>query len=159
MKKSLDGDQAMSAILKYLLQILGLAFFYGILFYTTLHLWVPVFNGAFSKVTYTMFKDNNIAMLLAIYVLFSYFANNFMLKLYEQGKIKQLLFSLLADVLVLALGILLSLLYNNHAIKSRVGSIDDTYNIYIIMALLIVKEIIAAGILSKKAPVKSLKSK
>jgi hypothetical protein len=152
MKKSPDGDQAMSAILKYLLQILGLAFFYGILLYTTLHLWVPVFNGAFSKVSYTMFKDNNMPMLLAIYVLFSYFANNFMLKLYEPGKTKLLLFSLLADLLVLALGILLTLLYNNHAIKSRIGSIDDVYNIYIIMALLIVKEIITAQIISKRAP-------
>jgi hypothetical protein len=159
MKKSLNGDQATSVILKYLLQLIGLAFFYGILLYTTLHVWVPIFNGAFSKVTYTMFKDNNIPILLAIYTLFSYFANNFMLKLYEQGKTKQLLFSLLADLLVLALGILLTLLYNNHAIKSRIGSIDDTYNIYIIMALLIVKEIIAAGILSKKAPVKSLNSR
>jgi hypothetical protein len=159
MKKSLDGDQAMSAVLKYLLQILGLAFFYGILLYTTLHVWVPIFNGAFSKVSYTMFKENNIPTLLAIYVLFSYFANNFMLKLYEQGKTKQLLFSLLADLLVLALGILLSLLYNNNAIKSRVGSIDDTYNIYIIMALLIAKEFIAAWILSKQEPVKPVKSR
>jgi hypothetical protein len=150
MKKSIDGDQAMSAILKYLLQLIGLAFFYGILLYTTLHVWVPIFNSNFSKVTYTMFKENNIPILLAIYVLFSYFANNVMLKLYEKGKTKQLLLSLLADLLVLALGILLSLLYNNHAIKSRYGSIDDIYNIYIIMALLIIKEIIAAWILSHK---------
>lgn len=75
-----------------------------------------------------------------------------MLKLYEPGKTKLLLFSLLADLLVLALGILLTLLYNNHAIKSRIGSIDDVYNIYIIMALLIVKEIITAQIISKRAP-------
>ena len=150
MKKSIDGSQAVSVILKYLLQIIGLAFFYGILLYTTLHVWIPVFNSTFSKVSYTMFKDNNIPELLAIYAIFSYFANNFMLKLYERGKTRQLLVSLLADLLVLALGILLSLLYNNHAIKTRIGSIDDIYNIYIIMALLIIKEIMAAWILSNK---------
>jgi hypothetical protein len=159
MKKSLDGNKAVSLVLKYLLQLIGLALFFGVLLYTTLHVWVPVFNTAFSRVSYTMFKDNNIPLLLAIYVLFSYFANNFMLKLYEHGKTKQLLLSLLTDLLVLALGILLSLLYNNHAIKSGIGSIDDIYNIYIVMALLIVKEIIAASILFKKAQVKPVRGK
>jgi hypothetical protein len=155
MKNSVDGNHATSSVLKYMLQILGLAFFYGIILYTTFHVWIPLFSGKlFSKVYYTMFQTNNIPILLAIYALFAYLSNNFLLKLYESGKTKQLLLSYFVDILVLVLGLLLSIIYNNITLKSGRGAIDDIYNIYIIMALLIVKEVIAASILSKKAPAK-----
>jgi hypothetical protein len=156
MKKSVDGSQAVSSVLKYMLQILGLAFFYAVILYTTLHVWIPLFSDKFfSKVYYTMFRDNNIPMLLILYALFAYCSNNFLLKLYERGKTGQLLLSYFIDIFVLVLGLLLSILYNNVTIKSARGAIDDIYNIYIIMALLIIKEIIAALLLSKKAPAKS----
>lgn len=155
MKKSVDSNQSASVVLKYMLQIIGLAFFYGILLYSTFYVWIPLFNDKFSKVIYTMFKDNNIPLLLLIYALFSYFSNNFMLKLYERGKTKQLLISYITDIFVLALGILLSIIYNNLTRRSGHAAIDDFYNIYIIMVLLIIKELIAASILSKKALAKS----
>jgi len=152
MKKSVESNDAASVILKYLLQIIGLAFFYGVIMYTTIYLWVPLFTGhTFSRVYYTLFQTNNIHLLLIIFTLFSYFANNFMLKLYERGKTRQLLLSILTDVFVLPLGLLLSVLYNNMTIKSGRAGIDDIYNIYIIMALLIIKEIIAARIVARKS--------
>src|SRR3569832_238402 len=137
MKNSVGSNDAASIVLKYLLQIIGLAFFYGVLLYTTLHVWVPLFTGhTFSRVYYTFFEDNNIHLLLIIYTLFSYFANAFMLRLYERGKTRQLLLSILVDILILALGLLLSVLYNNLTVKSGRAGIDDVYNIYIIMVLL-----------------------
>ncbi|MBS1529958.1 MAG: hypothetical protein JSU01_06605 [Bacteroidetes bacterium] len=151
MKNSAGSDHAASVVLKYMLQVIGLAFFYGVLLYTTVHLWIPLFTGhTFSRVYYTLFQDNNIYLLLIIYTLFSYFANNFMLKLYERGKTRQLLLSILTDILIVPLGLLLTVLYNNLTIKSGRAGIDDIYNIYVIMALLIVKEIIAARIVLKK---------
>jgi hypothetical protein len=115
------------------------------------HIWVPLFTGhTFSRVYYTFFQDNNIHLLLLIYTLFSYFSNSFMLRLYERGKTRQLLVSILADIFVLPLGLLLTVLYNNLTVKSGRAGIDDIYNIYIIIALLIVKEIIAARIVLKK---------
>ncbi|HEX3386625.1 MAG TPA: hypothetical protein VHS53_15605 [Mucilaginibacter sp.] len=151
MKNSASSDNAASIVLKYLLQIIGLAFFYGVLLYTTIHVWIPLFTGhTFSKVDYTLFQDNNIHLLLIIYTLFSYVANNFMLKLYERGKTRQLLLSILIDVVILPAGLLLTVVYNNLTIKSGRAGIDDIYNIYIIIALLIIKEIIAARIVLKK---------
>jgi len=152
MKNSVNSNDAVSLVLKYLLQIIGLAFFYGVMLYTTVHVWIPLFSGnTFSRVYYTLFVDNNIYLLLLIYTLFSYFANSFMLKLYERGKTRQLLISILIDLLILPAGLLLSVLYNNLTIKSGRAGIDDIYNIYIIMALLIIKEIVAARIVSKKS--------
>ncbi|HWD89817.1 MAG TPA: hypothetical protein VG367_16915 [Mucilaginibacter sp.] len=151
MKNSASSDNAASIVLKYLLQIIGLAFFYGVLLYTTIHVWIPLFTGhPFSKVSYTLFQDNNIHLLLIIYTLFSYFANNFMLKLYERGKTIQLLLSILIDIFILPAGLLLTVVYNNFTVKSGRAGIDDIYNIYIIIALLIIKEIIAARIILKK---------
>lgn len=152
MKNSVNSNDAASVVLKYLLQILGLAFFYGVLWYITIYGWIPLFSGnTFSRVYYTPFQVNNIYLLLLIYALFSYFANSFMLKLYERGKTRQLLISILVDLLILPVGILLSVLYNNLTVKSGRAGIDDIYNIYIIMALLIIKEIIAARIILKKS--------
>ena len=150
MKKTLDHTSAASQVLKYLLQLIGLALFLGFIYYITLHAWIPLLIGAISKVSYTKFQSNNLLLLLTMYSLFCYFANNFILKLYEPGKTKQLLLSILADLLVLPVGLLLTVLYNNFTVKSLHATIDDVYNIYIITILLVIKEVIAAQIVLKK---------
>lgn len=150
--KSISSDQTVSVILKYLLQLLGLALFYGFMLYTTINFWIPFLVQVFSKVYYApSYLTSQMVILLIIYSLFCYFVNNFVLHLYEKGKAKQLIFSIIGDILVLPVCFLILVIYNNiFSPKHYIPHIADLYNIYLVIGLLIVKELIAAGLLSRE---------
>lgn len=152
--KTISPDRAVSAILKYLLQLLGLALFYGFILYTTVYFWIPFLVQVFSKVYYAQlsYLTRQMEIMLIVYTVFCYFVNNFVLHLYEKGKTKQLIFSIIGDIMVLPVCFLILVIYNNiFAPKHYIPQITDLYNIYLVMGLLIVKEIITASLLSKQA--------
>lgn len=153
MNKTISPDQTASVILKYLLQLLGLALFYGFMLYTTVNFWIPFLIQVFSKVYYQpSYLSREMVILLIIYSLFCYFVNNFVLHLYEKGKTKQLIFSIIGDIVVLPVCFLILVIYNNiFSPKHYIPHIADLYNIYLVLGLLIVKEIIAASILSRES--------
>jgi hypothetical protein len=150
--KSTKLDQIASIILKYLLHLLSIALFYFAMLYTTTSFWLHALLDKFTRVYYVPVPNfhDQVVHLLIIYSLFCYFANNFILDLYHRDKIKPLIYSVIADMLVLPLGITLTIIYNNITIKSKVADTTLLYNIYVITALLIIKEIIAMKLVSKK---------
>lgn len=89
--------------------------------------------------------------MLIAYSLFCYFANNFVLNLYQKGKTGQLIISIILDALVLPLSMIIVIVYNNIAPKTSIPVIADIYNVYLITALLVIKVFIASKLFSKKA--------
>jgi hypothetical protein len=80
---------------------------------------------------------------------FCYFANNFILNLYQSGKAKQLLISYFVDFLILQLSITLMIFYNN---RQHTPALDNSiYNIYVVTVLLVIKEVITMKLLSKNS--------
>ena len=141
-----------SVTLKYLLHLISIALVYGIMLYTSLHIWLPKFILVLSKVNYVaayVFKQQ-FYVLLVVYVLFCYFVNNFVLHLYNTGKGWRLILSYLADILIIPITILIMIFYNNKTSKILTADTDSLFNIYIAMGLLIIKELIAVKLLSPK---------
>ena len=150
--KTANLDKTASVILKYLLHLLGVALFYFCLFYTSTSFWLHQLLEEFTRVPYVSTPNfhEQIYHLLIIYSLFCYFANNFILDLYHKNKLKQLLISIIADMLILPLGILIMIIYNNTVGKHQPALDTSIYNIYVITILLVAKEFIAIKIISKK---------
>jgi hypothetical protein len=146
-------DNPASITLKYLLHLISIALVYGILLYCSLHFWLPTFILKLSKLTYiaaNIFKKQ-FYVLLAIYTIFCYFVNNFVLHLYSSGKGWRLILSYFIDILIVPITILIMIFYNNKTSKIATGETDSLFNIYIAMGLLIIKEFIAVKLLSPKA--------
>jgi hypothetical protein len=151
--KKLNRDQVASIVLKYLLHLLIIAGFYWLLLYTTTSFWLDTFFYKFTKLRYAAAGPEfteQLYLLLLIYTLFCYAANNFLLDIYHRKTAKQLAISMIADFLLLPLEILLMIIYNNLTIKTHLGDIGTVYNIYLITILLVIKNIIAAKFLSAK---------
>lgn len=150
--KSLNRDQVASLVLKYLLHLLSIAGFYFLLFYTFTSFWLHQLLDKFTRVPYVSTPNfhDQIYHLLIIYSLFCYFANNFILDLYHKEKTKKLIISIIADLLILPLGILIMIIYNNQVLKNQPALDTSVYNIYLITVLLVIKEFIAMKILSRK---------
>jgi len=153
--KTSNLDTAVSLILKYLLHLVSIALFYGLTLYFTSNFWIHYLLDKFTRVPYIT-TDNfhsQVIHLLIIYSLFCYFANNFILNLYQSGKAKQLLISYFVDFLILQLSITLMIFYNN---RQHTPALDNSiYNIYVVTVLLVIKEVITMTLLSKNsAPAK-----
>ena len=151
-------DRTASVTLKYLLHFLGLALFYGFMLYTTINFWLPFLVHRFSKVYYAPASstiDKVFVIMLITYSLFCYFSNNFVLHLYQKGKTRQLIISIILDMLILPLSMAIVILYNNLAPKTSVPVIADIYNIYLITALLVLKVLILSKLFSTKTAVKA----
>jgi hypothetical protein len=140
-----------SLILKYLLHLISIALFYGLTLYFTSNFWIHYLLNKFTRVPYVT-TDNfhsQVIHLLIIYSLFCYFANNFVLNLYQSGKGAKLLLSYFVDFLVLQLSITIMIFYNN---RLHTPAIDNSiYNIYLVTVLLVIKEAITMWLLSRKA--------
>ncbi len=151
--KTSQLDKTTSVVFKYLLQFVGIACFFGILIYSMFSFWLPFLILKFSRIYYASASEskfnNELVLLLVIYSLFCYFANNFILNLYEKGKGKQMIISYLVDLLIVPLSILILIIFYNQTSKVATGDTSSLYNVYLITGLLVTKVIIAAKILSK----------
>lgn len=152
--KSIQADNIASVALKYLLHLLSIAAVYGILLYTTSAFWLHYLLKWFSKIPYVTSPNfhDQVIHLLIIYSLFCYFANNFILDLYHATKTRQLIISIIADVLIIPLSILIVIIYNNIAHKNQPGDITTLYNIYLVTVLLVIKEFVTMKILGSNTP-------
>ncbi|MFI5161314.1 MAG: hypothetical protein ACHQHN_08550 [Sphingobacteriales bacterium] len=148
--KTSNPDTAVSYILKYLLHLISIALFYGLTLYFTTSFWIHYLLNKFTRVPYVPTPNfhDQVIHLLIIYSLFCYFANNFVLNLYQNGKAKQLIISYLVDFLVLQLSMTIMIFYNN---RLHTPAIDNSiYNIYLVTILLVIKEAITMWLLSRK---------
>ncbi|HVV56705.1 MAG TPA: hypothetical protein VHC47_15325 [Mucilaginibacter sp.] len=151
MKKTFSRDRAASIVLKYLLQLISVALFYGVALYSIKSFWVHYLIKTFSHIYYVSgVFDSQLVTLLIVYSLFCYLANNFLLGLYSKGKGRQLILSMIVDELLLPLGMLIIIVYDDKTSKTNTADTSALYNIYVITALLVVKEIIAARLIGKK---------
>ncbi|MBS1527070.1 MAG: hypothetical protein JST19_15555 [Bacteroidetes bacterium] len=152
MQKTVKSNTAASNVLRYLLHLIGLGLFFGLLIYSTNKFWLPFLVKHLTKVYYVAPESytTELALLLVIYTLFCYFVNNFVLGLYEKGKTKQLLYSMLADYLLLPLSIFILILYYSKVSKTNIEDTSHLYNIYLMTVLLLIKEVITARLLSGK---------
>jgi hypothetical protein len=144
------SDTVASSILKYLLHLISVALFYGLTYYFTFSTWIHFLLFKFATVPYVTAGNFHfqVMILLIIYSLFCYFANNFILGLYKSGRARQLLTSYFIDFLILQLSMTIMILYNNRFHKTVLDT--SMYNVYVITVLLVTKELIAARLLSKK---------
>jgi hypothetical protein len=147
-----NSNNAASSILNYLLQLIGVALFYWLLLYTTINFWFLNFVHTITKVRYEAGPHftRELYILLLIYSLFCYLANRFLLDIYHRKTARQLIISIVADYLIWPLQVWIMLLYNNWHITRLTYDISTLFNIYLITGLLIVKNVIAAKILSGK---------
>ncbi len=145
-------DQVVSTILKYLLHFLISAGFYFALLYTFTSFWLGELFHKFAHMVYLSDMDTHrqIYFQLAIYTLFCYFVNNFVFDLYHRKQAKQLFISFIADALIIPLEILIMIIYNNITLKHTPTTDSSLYNIYLITAMIVAKELITAKILSRK---------
>jgi hypothetical protein len=105
-----------------------------------------------SDVSYLYAIDHKqIYIQLVIYTLFCYFASNFLFDLYHRARAKQLIISTIFDLLIIPAEILIMFYYNNSAYKHQTVMETSLYNIYLITAMLVAKELITGMLLSKKA--------
>ena len=153
--KNSQLDKTTSVTLKYLLHILGIALFFGILSYSMLNFWLPFLILNFSKIYYSSGSISafnlELAVLLIIYSLFCYFANNFILNLYAKGKTLQLLLSYLVDLLIVPFSVLILIIFYNKTSKSADSDTSTLYNIFLITGLLVAKVLITGNFLTKKS--------
>lgn len=155
--KTSQLDRSASVTLKYMLHFLSVALFYGFMLYTTIEFWMPFLIHRFSKVYYAPASSpmNKVFVIMLIaYSLFCYFANNFVLNLYQKGKTGQLIISIILDALILPLSMIIVIVYNNLAPKTSIPVIADIYNVYLITALLVIKVFIASKLFSKKTAIR-----
>lgn len=140
-----------SAILNYLLQLIGVAAFYWLLLYTTINYWLRSFIYRIAKVRYEAGPNftKELYLLLLIFVIFCYLANRFLLDVYHRNKTKQLILSTIADYFIWPMQLLIMLVWNNMHIVNIVDDVSTLYNVYVITALLIIKNLIAVKLMSK----------
>ena len=154
--KTNNNNSAASTILNYLLQLIGVALFYWLLIYTTINFWFVNFLHTITKIRYEAGPNftRELYILLLVYSLFCYLINRFLLDIYHRKTALALIISIVVDYLIWPLQVWIMLVYNNHHIVTIVDDVSTLFNVYVITGLLIVKNIIAAKILSgKKASV------
>src|ERR1700748_2949808 len=141
-------DSIAATILNSLLQLIGVALFYWLLIYTTIRFWYYNFLRTLTHVTYEAGPNftKELYLLLLIYAVFCYLANRFLLDLYHRKTARQLMISIIADYLIWPLEVFIMIEYKNWHKTSVIADISVIYNIYLITALLIVKNIIAVKI-------------
>jgi hypothetical protein len=90
-----------------------------------------------------------VSILLIIYVAFSYVANRFLLDLFQKEKLKALIYSLLADMLLIPFQIWIMIVFNNKFEQGRIVQLTSLYNAALITALFIIKNVIAFRLLNR----------
>jgi len=147
-----NRDSAATTVLNYLLQLLGVAIFYWLLIYTTIHYWLTGFLYKIAKIRYEAGPNftKELYLLLLIFVIFCYLANRFLLDIYHRNTAKQLIISTIIDYLLWPLQIVIMLVWNNTHITTIADDVSSLYNVYIITALLVLKNVIAIKLLNKK---------
>ncbi|MBV8388232.1 MAG: hypothetical protein JO080_00375 [Mucilaginibacter sp.] len=152
-----NRDSVASTVLNYLLQLLGVAAFYWLLIYTTIHYWLRGFIYKIAKVRYEAGPNftKELYLLLLIFVIFCYLANRFLLDVYHRSTAKQLVISTIADYLIWPLQILIMLIWNNMHIVSIADDVSTLYNVYVVTGLLIIKNVIAVRLISKTTDTKA----
>ena len=150
--KTYSLDQVASTVLKYLLHFLFCACFYFVLLYTFASPWLHQLMNEYAHVAYVSNANSQqqIYFQLGIYTLFCYFINAFVFDLYHRNRARQLMFSVIADLLIIPLGILIMVIYNNIVIKHLTTMDSSLYNIYVISVLIVIKEFITGVILARK---------
>lgn len=140
-----NRDSVATTVLNYLLQLLGVAIFYWLLIYTSIHYWLTGFVYKIAKVRYEAGPNftKELYLLLLIFVIFCYLANRFLLNIYHRNTAKQLIISIIADYLLWPLQLLIMLIWNNIHITTIADDVSSLYNVYIITALLVLKNVIA----------------
>jgi hypothetical protein len=152
--KTDNRNSITSTILNYLLQLLGLAAFYWLLLYTTAAYWFNGFVNTFSKMLRYEAGPNfskELDFLLLIFAIFCYLANRFLLDLFHTKTAKQLIISITVDYFIWPLQIFIMIMYHNIFMTTIVYDISTLFNVYLITGLLIVKNVIAVKLMSKKA--------
>jgi hypothetical protein len=150
--KKINPDQVASVVLKYLLHFLLNAGIYFALLYIFTSFWLHRLFSKFSHMSYLSDDDFHrlIYFELAIYTLFCYFVNNFVFDLYHRKRAIPLLFSVIADLVIIPLDMFIMIAYNNIALKHTIMMESALYNVYLITALIVIKELITGAILSRK---------
>jgi len=140
-----------SSILNFLLQLLGVALFYWLLIYTTIHYWMRGFIYRLAKLRYEPGPNftKELYLLLLILVVFCYLANRFLLDVYHRSTIKQFILSTVADYFLWPLQLFIMLKWNNAHMVNAVQDVSTLYNVYVITALLVLKNLIALKLMNK----------
>jgi hypothetical protein len=141
-----------SSILNFLLQLIGIALFYWALIYTTIYYWLTGFLYKIAKVRYEAGPNftKELYFLLLIFAIFCYLANRFLLDVYHRKTARQLIISTIADYLIWPLQLLIIIIWGNKHMVNVVEDITTLLNVYVLTALLIVKNIIAVTLMNKK---------
>lgn len=144
-------DSLLTTVLNYLLQLIGVALFYWLMIYTTIYYWLYTYLHSTAKVNYEGGPDftKELYLLLLLFSLFCYVANRFFLDLYHRKTAKQLIISIIADYLIWPVALSIVIFYDNKFHTTIIYDVSRLFNIYLITALLVIKNIIAARLLSK----------
>ena len=140
-----------SSILNVLLQLIGLAAFYWLLIYTTIYYWLNKFLFKIAKVRYEAGANftKELYLLLLIFAVFCYLANRFLLDVYHRRTAKQLIISTIADYLIWPLQLVIMMVWANTHMVNVVDDITTLLNVYVLTALLIIKNVIALKLMNK----------
>ena len=153
MKDNRDGASSIASIfLNYLLQLIGVAVFYWVMIYTTIYYWLTGFLFKIAKVRYEAGPNftKELYLLLLIFTIFCYLANRFLLDVYHRNTVKQLIISTIVDYLIWPLQLLIMMVWANTHIVSVVDDITTLLNVFVLTALLIIKNVIAVKLMNKK---------
>ena len=140
-----------SSILNVLLQLIGLAAFYWLLIYTTIYYWLNKFLFKIAKVRYEAGPNftKELYLLLLIFAVFCYLANRFLLDVYHRRTARQLIISTIADYLIWPLQLVIMMVWANTHMVNVVDDITTLLNVYVLTALLIIKNVIALKLMNK----------
>ncbi len=141
-----------SNVLNFLLQFIGVAAFYWLLLYSTINYWLGRFVLKMAKLNYEAGPNftRELYFILLIFAIFCYLANRFVLNLYHTRTAKQLLVSVTVDYLIWPLQLFIMLEYNNWHITSILKDVSTLCNVFVLTALVIIKNVIAVKLLSGK---------
>jgi hypothetical protein len=145
------SNSLLTTVLNYLLQLIGVGLFYWLMIYTTIYYWLYTYLHKTAKVTYEGGPNftKELYLLLLLFSLFCYVANRFFLDLYHRKTVKQLIISIVVDYLIWPIALSIVIFYDNKFHTTIIYNVSKLFNIYIITALLVIKNIIAARLLSK----------
>ena len=145
-------NSAASSILNFILQLLGIALFYWVLIYTTIYYWLTGFLYRIAKVRYEAGPNftKELYILLLILTVFCYLANRFLLDLYHRKTAKQLIISTIADYFIWPIQLLIMMIWANTHMVNITDNINTLLNVYVLTALLVIKNIIALKLMEKK---------
>ena len=140
-----------SSILNFLLQLVGVALFYWVLIYTTIYYWLTGFLYKIAKVHYEAGPNftKELYLLLLIFTIFCYLANRFLLDVYHRNTARQLIISTIVDYLIWPLQLFIMIIWANKHMVSVVDDITTLLNVYVLTALLIIKNVIALKLMNK----------